>query len=88
MDARAVAAGLFAVILLVILLRSMHRPLHYIAHVAFQAVLGLIFLKAWDMVAAAFGWPVVGLNLATAGIIGLLGFPGFLSLLAIRYGLS
>ncbi len=88
MDPRTIAAILFAIVLLWVLVKALDRPFHVFGRVVFQAITGLIFLKAWDMAAASLGWPVIGLNLATGAIMGLLGLPGFLSLLVIRYGLS
>lgn len=88
MDPRVVVASLFAVVLVYVAAKAVGRPLAVLGRVLAQAVLGLVFLKAWDLAATRFGWPPVGLNALTAAVMGVLGFPGFLSLLAIRYGLS
>ncbi|WP_053959672.1 pro-sigmaK processing inhibitor BofA family protein [Sulfobacillus thermosulfidooxidans] len=47
---------------------------------------GLIF--AWNVMASWTGLGHIGFNILTLAITGVLGVPGLLSLVTIRYGLS
>ncbi len=63
---------------------AMHKQIKFIFKVSVQALFGALGFVIANSVLAAFNI-FVGINFVTLLIVGLLGFPGFISLYIINY---
>ena len=73
-----IAAGTFFVVLVVFA-----KPIGILLKIFVNACIGVIGLMAANFLLAPLNFSV-GINLLTAGFIGALGFPGFISLYIIK----
>ncbi|OLZ11129.1 pro-sigmaK processing inhibitor BofA family protein [Sulfobacillus thermosulfidooxidans] len=55
---------------------------------AIRGVAGASLIGAWNVIASWTGLGHIGFNILTLAVTGVLGVPGLLSLVTIRYGLS
>ncbi len=73
-----------ATVVLFFILKMFSGNLKYLGVLALRALVGFFGLWAVNIVGGFFGFHV-GLNLITAFTLGLLGIPGALLILAVRY---
>ncbi len=91
---RDTLAGMFIVLDLYIFGQALLRLRGYSHHKKAwfrpiqRALGGFALLVIWDIFAFGTGIQTIGLNALTLTVSGVLGIPGLLSLVAIRYGLS
>ena len=71
-------------ILLVTALLLLARPIKWIVKIALSSALGCIGLAVFNLIGGLFGL-YIGVNLATALTVGILGLPGFALLLILQY---
>lgn len=83
MDSSRLILLMIALCLALILLLFMAKPLKVAARFLLNALLGAVGLTAANFLLQPIG-VYVGVNLLTAGFIGILGLPGFASLLFIQ----
>lgn len=81
---QALAAAALGLALLAVLLRIFARPLHLLGKLALNTVLGFGALFLFRALEPVLGI-TLGLNVANAAVIGVLGIPGLLLLLALRW---
>lgn len=81
---QAFAATALGLLLLAVLLRIFARPLRLLLKLACSTALGFFALFLFRALEPLLG-VTLGLNLFNAAVIGVLGFPGFLLLLALRW---
>lgn len=79
-----IIAGLLAGFFLIALLRVFSAPLKLALKLLANTLLGFLALWAVNLTAAATGI-TLGLNLWNALVIGVLGLPGFVLLLLVRW---
>ncbi|MCI8803656.1 MAG: Pro-sigmaK processing inhibitor BofA [Oscillibacter sp.] len=79
-----IIAGLLAGFFLIALLRVFSTPLKLALKLLVNTLLGFLALWAVNLT-AAFTGVTLGLNLWNALIIGILGLPGFVLLLLVRW---
>ena len=79
-----IIAGLLAGFFLIALLRVFSAPLKLAVKLLVNTLLGFLALWAVNLT-AAFTGVTLGLNLWNALIIGILGLPGFVLLLLVRW---
>ncbi|WP_297871169.1 pro-sigmaK processing inhibitor BofA family protein [uncultured Oscillibacter sp.] len=79
-----IIAGLLAGFFLIALLRVFSTPLKLALKLLLNTLLGFLALWAVNLT-AAFTGVTLGLNLWNALIIGILGLPGFVLLLLVRW---
>ena len=79
-----IIAGLLAGFFLIALLRVFSTPLKLALKLLLNTLLGFLALWAVNLT-AAFTGVTLGLNLWNALIIGILGLPGFVMLLLVRW---
>lgn len=84
METNAVIITMIMVCLGLIVLIVMAKPVKFMAKVLVNAVLGGAAIMVTNMALAPVLGSTIGVNLLTMGITGLLGMPGFLSILAIH----
>ncbi|MHB1612020.1 MAG: pro-sigmaK processing inhibitor BofA family protein [Sulfobacillus sp.] len=80
---KEILAGVFGVLMLYLLGRMVGSPLRWIARNAINVAVAVIVLWAWDRLMGFTGF-YIGVNPVTAAVVGLLGVPGFLLVLAAR----
>lgn len=82
-DSRTGLVLLMAAALAVLGIRLFWRPFGWLVRLTLQVAAGGLVLYAWDLVTA---WPrlAIAVNVATSAVVGILGPPGFLLLLAMR----
>jgi len=74
-----IAAYCIAALLLLLLFRIFYKPLKGVFVLLFQSVIGGAGLYIFNLIIAQTGF-VIGVNIVTASICGLLGLPGFILL--------
>ncbi len=81
---QAFAAAALGLALLAVLLRIFARPLRLLLKLTLNTAAGFFALFLFQALEPLLG-ETLGLNLFNAAVIGVLGFPGFLLLLALRW---
>ncbi len=83
-DWNLVAAVIFGLFVLYFLSRIFYKPLKLLFRALFHMVLGGVAIMLYNLVGAIWGLNI-GLNLASALIVGVMGLPGLGMLAALRY---
>lgn len=84
MDISVVMSYLLGVILLYFIARLLYVPLKSLAKLIFNAIIGGLMLAVLNLVGSFWGL-YLAINPITALIVGLLGLPGVLLLVVLRY---
>lgn len=74
---------LFAIFLIFLVGQALWGPLRIILRLLFRAALGGLALFLINLAASSWGWSI-GLNPASAALVGLMGLPGLLLLGAFK----
>jgi inhibitor of the pro-sigma K processing machinery len=86
-DWNLIAAIIFGLFVLYFLSRIFYRPLKLLFRALLHIVLGGVVILIYNLVGAIWGLGI-GLNLASALIVGVMGLPGLGMLVALRHLLS
>lgn len=81
--AGTILGALFAVFLIFLMGQALWGPLRILLRLLFRAALGGLALFLIDLAASSWGWSL-GLNPASAALVGVLGLPGLLLLGAFK----
>ncbi len=84
MNGLAIAAYIVSALLILLLCRIFYRPLKCIFVMFFSSALGGACLYIFNLLAANTGF-AIGINIVTASVCGLLGLPGFVLLLFVKF---
>ena len=84
MNVLAIAAYIVSALLILLLCRIFYRPLKHIFVMLFSSALGGACLYIFNLLAAKTGF-VIGINIVTASVCGLLGLPGFVLLVFVKF---
>ncbi|MBQ3225601.1 MAG: pro-sigmaK processing inhibitor BofA family protein [Clostridia bacterium] len=79
-----VSAYILAGVLVLVLCRIFFRPLKTVLWLGFNSLLGGLGLYIFNWIFAPTGF-FIGINIATATIAGLLGLPGVLLLILVKW---
>jgi len=82
-DAQAVLAYLFALLLIYVLFRLIYGPLRLVARLAYRTLLGALLIWVLNLGGSLLGYHIA-LNLPTAMVAGLLGVPGIVVLFLLQ----
>ncbi len=78
------AAAVFGLFMLYILSRIFYQPLRVLLRAAVHLLAGGILIVAYNLAGSAWNL-TVGLNLVSALVVGVMGLPGLLMLIALRH---
>ena len=81
---QAAVAMVLGLVFIAVLLRIFAKPLHLMLKLAINTAFGFLALFLFQVLEPFLGLRL-GLNLFNAAVIGVLGFPGFLLLLALQW---
>lgn len=84
MDITVVFAYLFGIIILYLLAQIFYVPLKTLVKLIFNGIIGGLLLALFNIVGSYWGL-CLAINPITALVAGLLGLPGILLLLVLRY---
>lgn len=81
--ARIILAGGFGLVLFYLVARMFVTPTRWMMKTLLNVAIAVVVIWTWDRVLGATGFRI-GLNPVTAGVVGVLGVPGFLLVLVAR----
>ncbi|WP_042353333.1 pro-sigmaK processing inhibitor BofA family protein [Bacillus massiliigorillae] len=84
MDPVIIISVIVGLILLLLFLGASYKPLRIIGNIAVKIVIGAMLLFFLNAFGSSIGLHVP-INVATAGVAGLLGIPGVFTLAALQY---
>lgn len=83
MNAPIVIIGIVALIILLLVVGAPLKPMRWFMQGSVKLIIGVLCLFFFNIFGASIGWHLP-INIYTAGMIGFLGIPGFLSLTALH----
>ncbi|MFB1051676.1 pro-sigmaK processing inhibitor BofA family protein [Paraliobacillus sp. JSM ZJ581] len=83
MNASFVILGIMVLIVLLLVVGAPLKPIRWLMRGSVKIIIGVLCLFFFNIFGASFGLHVP-INIYNAGIIGLLGIPGFISLTALH----
>ena len=83
LPARIILAGGFGLVLAYLVARMFVTPAKWALKSVVNVAIAVVVIWTWDRVMGATGF-LIGLHPVTAGVVGVLGIPGFLLVLAAR----
>ncbi|MCI8342568.1 MAG: transcriptional regulator [Firmicutes bacterium] len=87
MGSSSIIGTMIAVCVFFVVLTVFSKPLKFVARVFANACLGVLGMALANFLLASQNF-AIGINFLTAGYVGLLGFPGFISLFIIKMALK
>ncbi len=83
LPARIMLAGGFGLVLAYLVARMFVTPAKWMMKTLVNVAIAVVVIWTWDRVMGPTGF-LIGLNPVTAGVVGVLGVPGFLLVLTAR----
>lgn len=83
MNASFVILGIMTLIVLLLVVGAPLKPIRWLMQGSVKVIIGVLCLFFFNVFGASFGLHLP-INVYNAGIIGLLGIPGFISLTALH----